>query len=278
MEPGTTELIGDGVDSVHIWHANLVCVLSTLSFYCIGEVLTRFGKPTSVSADVEFWKWRNIVISWIHGIVCGLWDLLCIVWYPDLFRDPVAYINNFSYLMVPFSAGYFIYDFIDLMLNKKLRVHWELTLHHTIITTSFVYNWVVKTCIGYTVLALMAEINSIFLHLRKLLQMCKVGFNTKLYRSVSFINLFTFVTCRLIPQVRLYAGFYYDFYRITTTYFMFFTLTVFTGVVINIILFWRLVKTDILKPYMGYGKKKNSDEEQNVISNGYDNSNYSKDE
>jgi hypothetical protein len=82
--------------------------------------------------------------------------------------------------------------------------------------------------------------------------MCKVGFKTKLYRSVSFINLFTFVTCRLIPQVRLYAGFYYDFYRITTTYFMFFTLTVSTGVVINIILFWRLVKTDILKPYIHF--------------------------
>jgi hypothetical protein len=59
---------------------------------------------------------------------------------------------------------------------------------------------------------------------------------------------------------------------------MFFTLTVSTGVVINIILFWRLVKTDILKPYMGYRKKKCSDEEKNVISNGYDNSNYSKDE
>lgn len=280
MEPATNELIGDGVDSVHIWQANLVCVLSTLSFYSIGEVLTRFGKPTYVATDVEFWKWRNIVISWIHGIVCGLWDFLCIVWYPDLFRDPVAYINNFSYLMIPFSAGYFIYDFIDLMLNKKVRVHWEITLHHTIITTSFIYNWIVKTCVGYTVLALMAEINSIFLHLRKLLQMCKVGFTTKLYRSVSFINLLTFVTCRLIPQVRLYAGLCYDFDRITTTYFMFFTLTVSTGVVINIILFWRLVKTDILKPYMGYGKRKCSDEEKNIISksNGYENANYSKDE
>jgi hypothetical protein len=39
-------------------------VLSTLSFYCVGEVLTRFGKPTYVAADVTFWKWRNIVISW----------------------------------------------------------------------------------------------------------------------------------------------------------------------------------------------------------------------
>lgn len=80
MEPATNELIGDGVDSVHIWQANLVCVLSTLSFYSIGEVLTRFGKPTYVATDVEFWKWRNIVISWIHGIVCGLWDFLWFVY------------------------------------------------------------------------------------------------------------------------------------------------------------------------------------------------------
>lgn len=276
MKTDFIELTGDGVDSVSITQANILCVLSTVFFYILAEILNKIGKPNFVASDAEFWRWRNILISWVHGVLCGVWDFLCVVWYPDCLRDPVAFINNFTYLMIPFSAGYFIYDFIDLMQNKRLSINWEITLHHTIIVTSFIYNWTAKTCVGYNVLALMAEMNTIFLHLRKLLQMCKFGFDSKIYQTITFFNLLTFITCRLIPQARLFSGFYFDSHRVSTTYLIFFGFTVTTGIIINIILFWRLVKTDILKGVLGWGLKKKG--ANSIVTNGNNNADYSKDE
>lgn len=256
MSMETTELTGDGIESVHVWQAYVMCAMTTVMFYMLGEILDRLGKPKFVAPEVEFWKWRNITISWIHGVICGTWVFLCLVLYPDLVRDPVAYINNFMYLMVPFSAGYFIYDTIDMKMNKKLGTYWEVTLHHFVIISSFIYNFNIRSCIGYNVIILMAEINTIFLHMRKLLQMCHVGFDTKLYRFVSFSNIFTFVTFRLIPILRVYSGLYLDFHRVSLTYVITFWWTITTGLVINLILFWRLVKSDILRGFSGKRKQK----------------------
>ena len=71
-------LVGDGADSVSVWEGNFVCGLSIVSFYFIGKLLKEYGKPSFVSKDIEFWKWQNIAVSWVHGLLCGTWDLL---WY-----------------------------------------------------------------------------------------------------------------------------------------------------------------------------------------------------
>lgn len=72
----TTELIGDGIESVHVWQAYVMCAVTTVMFYILGEILDRLGKPKCVAPEVEFWKWRNITISWIHGVICGTWVIL----------------------------------------------------------------------------------------------------------------------------------------------------------------------------------------------------------
>lgn len=260
-------LVGDGVDSVSVWEGNVVCGLTIASFYLLGKLIKDYGRPRFVSADVEFWKWQNIAVSWVHGLVCGGWDLLCLILFPDLLRDPVEYINRFSYLIVPFSAGYFIYDFIDMLQHKKLKEYWEVTLHHIIIVSSFVYNYSIRRCIGYNIIALMAEINSIFLHLRKLLQMCNVGYNTWTFQIVSVANLLTFITFRLLPIGRVYAGLYLDFDRVSKIYITVFAVTLTTGAVINVILFWRLVQSDVIKGW--FGKRKSTKvQKNNIVVNG----------
>jgi len=44
--------------------------------FSISILLTWYGKPKFVKAEVDFWKWRNIFISWIHGLIVGPWDFL----------------------------------------------------------------------------------------------------------------------------------------------------------------------------------------------------------
>ena len=109
------------------------------------------------------------------------------------------------------------------------------------------YNWNTKICIGYSIFAFMAEINSIFLHLRKLFQFSQVRFDSLLYRVVSILNLVTFITCRLIPQGHTLNGFYKDGYRVPSTYFKVLAILYPPGFIINVVLFWRIFKSDVLR-------------------------------
>jgi hypothetical protein len=67
---------GDGRHTVERWHADATCVFTILLMFVINGILTWNGKPKSVKADVDFWKWRNIFISWVHGLIVGPWEVL----------------------------------------------------------------------------------------------------------------------------------------------------------------------------------------------------------
>lgn len=69
---------GDGRDSVNVRTANLVFLISTIFWFCMSAVVTKIGKPKFVKSEVKFYKWRNIFISWVHGVLGGTWNFL---WY-----------------------------------------------------------------------------------------------------------------------------------------------------------------------------------------------------
>jgi len=113
----------------------------------------------------------------------------------------------------------------------------------------FWYNFHERICIGYNVVALMAEINSFFLHSRKLLQMYQVGFDTRLYKAVAYVNLVTFLSCRMTSVGRIFYGMFTEAHRVPTVYFFFLRFSMVVMAVINIVLFWRLFQTDILRTH-----------------------------
>ena len=123
------------------------------------------------------------------------------------------------------------------------------------------------SCIGYNCVALMAEINSFFLHSRKLLQMRQIGFDHWFYRVVTYLNLFTFVSCRGFSVCRIFYGMYTEPSRVPTLFYFCLSLSMIVMSVINVVLFWRLFKSDILKP-----------QKQQPKLNGNHNSFYRKDE
>ena len=111
----------------------------------------------------------------------------------------------------------------------------------------FWYNFHNKTCIGYNTLALMAEVNSFFLHSRKLLQMCKVSFDSVLYKVVIYSNLITFAGCRGWSVSKILYGMTFEYSRVSPVYYYTLCVSMFIMTGINIILFWRLVRSDILR-------------------------------
>ncbi|XP_062591701.1 TLC domain-containing protein 2-like [Saccostrea cucullata] len=232
---------------VDVRYGYLMMFSTIVVFHSLNKFVSRYVEtPQSVKEDP--WRWRNLVISWIHGMICGTWNVLCFVLYPEIFDDLIEHINYFTYMMVAFSTGYFIYDSIDMYLNGRLLSNWEVTLHHIAVTSMFWSNVHQGSCIGYNCVALMAEINSFFLHSRKLLQMWKIGFDHWFYKLVTYLNLFTFVSCRGFSICRIFYGMYIEPSRVPFFFYCCLSLSMFVMSVINVVLFWRLFKSDILKP------------------------------
>jgi len=102
--------------------------------------------------------------------------------------------------------------------------------------------------IGHTVVGLVVEVNSVFLHLRKLMQIMHIGFKHPLYRIVCFINLISFVICRFAFSLTLIShGLFVYRYRMSTFYFSMLLPTVVIMWIINVVLFWRLFTNDMLR-------------------------------
>ncbi|BHF71386.1 TLC domain-containing protein 2 [Sparganum proliferum] len=96
--------------------------------------------------------------------------------YPELVQDPAVHITPYTYYLVCVSTGYFIYDAFDICWNRRFAKEVEVMLHHFAVVSAFMHNVLTMKCIGYSVIALLVEVNTIFLHLRKLMQLNKVSF------------------------------------------------------------------------------------------------------
>jgi hypothetical protein len=117
------------------------------------------------------------------------------------------------------------------------------------VLNSFIYNVTQCRFIGYTMAALFVEVNSIFLHARKLIQMDgRIGFNSPLYRGIAVVNLVTFVCCRFAFSLTLITyGIIMKPWMMSTYYYWSLSLTMVLTWIVNIMLFWRLVKSDLLR-------------------------------
>uniref|UniRef100_A0A3Q1F9C5 TLC domain containing 2 n=1 Tax=Acanthochromis polyacanthus TaxID=80966 RepID=A0A3Q1F9C5_9TELE len=111
--------------------------------------------PTPEPARSKAWKWRNISTSLAHSSV--------------------------FHVMV-FCFCYFIHDFLDMTLNEPLRKSWELLLHHSVVINRVCVSS--RLYVGFALVSLLVEINSVFLHIRQLLLI------------TSWLNLGTFLVFR----------------------------------------------------------------------------------
>lgn len=77
--------------------------------------------------------------------------------------------------------------------------------------------------------------------------MYEIGFNYWFYRFVIYLNLFSFVSCRGFLICRIFYGMYIEFSRVLVVFYVCFLMFMVVMFVINVIFFWRLFKSDILK-------------------------------
>lgn len=110
----------------------------------------------------------------------------------------------------------------------------------------FIIHLVSCRYIAYSVVALLAEINTVFLHFRKLLQMSGIAFSHPLYRANAAVNLLSFVGCRFVCLVWIAYGMIAWRARVSGPYLVAISSAVTVMYVINVVLFWRLLCSDVL--------------------------------
>ncbi|XP_038669537.1 TLC domain-containing protein 2 [Scyliorhinus canicula] len=202
--------------------------------------------PAPESALRNTWKWRNICTSMLHSVVTGIWAVLCFYLHPRMAEDLIDTHSPSSHGLVSLSIGYFIHDFTDLLWNQKFQNSWELLFHHAVVITCFGTSVSLCSYIGFAVVALLVEINSIFLHLRQILLMANMC-QTTCFRINSIINLGTYVIFRINTLAWMTRWLVLNRNNVPLVTYTIGSVGMAIMTLMNIVLFYRLLRSDFLK-------------------------------
>ncbi|KAL8591564.1 hypothetical protein ACOMHN_055531 [Nucella lapillus] len=157
------------------------------------------------------------------------------------------YKSNLILFLLTFSTGYFLYDFLDIVFNGMCKAMWEVQLHHVAVGGMFYYNLVNCEWLGFNIIALLVEVNSFFLHQRKLLQMVGEPFSSRLYQATILLNITTFVLFRGFPLVAIGYAMTQWYHTVSLSYYLCLAMSMVVMLVMNPILFMRLLRSDYLR-------------------------------
>ncbi|GAA6219841.1 TLC domain-containing protein 2-like [Lates japonicus] len=227
---------------------------SACSFKLLNSII-RF-LPTPVPAREKAWKWRNISTSLAHSALSGAWAVSCFYLRPQMVEDLISSHSMLSHSLVAVSTGYFIHDFLDMAFNQSFRWSWELLLHHSVVVSCFGLAVTTRLYLGFAVMSLLVEVNSIFLHVRQLLLLSgrrnRPGSEVAApcpsvaYMMTSWLNLGTFLVfrvCTLGWMARWLAG---HSEQIPRYILMMGTAGLSLISTMNTVLLYRLLRADIL--------------------------------
>ncbi|KAK9503968.1 hypothetical protein O3M35_010418 [Rhynocoris fuscipes] len=82
--------------------------------------------------------------------------------------------------------------------NDRKYKTYELIVHHCVVISCFSVSMTQRRYAGYTLMALLVEVNSVFLHVRQLMLMVNKSKNDPFYRINNSFNLGTFVVFRVL--------------------------------------------------------------------------------
>ncbi|XP_037604281.1 TLC domain-containing protein 2-like [Sebastes umbrosus] len=227
---------------------------SACSFKLLNTII-RF-LPTPELARKKPWRWRNICTSLAHSSLTGAWAVLCFYLQPQMLEDLISSHSLLSHSLVAVSSGYFIHDFLDVALNQPCKQSWEVLLHHSVVLSCFSLAVTSRLYVGYSVMSLLVEINSVFLHIRQLLLLSgrrnRPGNDiTAPHPSVTFsvtswLNLGTLLVFRVCTLAWMTHWLAAHSECIPRYVLMMGTVGLSLVSIMNMVLFYRLLRADIL--------------------------------
>uniref|UniRef100_A0A8D0FSZ2 TLC domain containing 2 n=1 Tax=Strix occidentalis caurina TaxID=311401 RepID=A0A8D0FSZ2_STROC len=211
---------------------------SFAAFRLLNRGLERLVPPPP-SAWRNRWKWRNIWTSLAHSVLSGGGALGGgVPWHSPSWSP--------SLLMSSLIPGYFLEDFVDMLCHQKLHQSWELLFHHSVVIVCFGIAVLLHQYVGFALVALLVEINSIFLHLRQILLMANL-MHTTCYRLNSIVNLGTYVVFRIATLAWMTRWLFLNRENVPPATYAVGTVGMAIMTPMNLILFYRLLRSDFFK-------------------------------
>lgn len=221
-----------------------VIALGFVTFTTINYLSKWVVPATACQTSQQKWKWRNVATSFIHSLITGVWAILCFYQTPEMRDDLIRKFTYSSHVLVCFSIGYFLYDALDMVIYHRKRSTYELLVHH--FSVVFCYSLAVTSheFIAYGALSLIVEINSIFLHARQLFIITHEPKSSMRYKANALLNVGTFVACRILLLGWMTRWLTEHRDEIPLFFFTAGSLGLAVIVVMNTILFYRILSVD----------------------------------
>ncbi|KAL8573358.1 TLC domain-containing protein 2 [Nucella lapillus] len=219
-------------------------MLSVFVFYLASLASTRVSPSGHTGNAAQAWRWKNISVSFLHACISGPMAVMCFLKTPQMAEDLISTYSWFSYALISVSVGYFVYDMLDMIVCERTRQSWELVGHHVVIIVCFMVAVLKRLYVGYAVVGLVVELNSIFLHLRQLLQICSLSRSTSFYRLNSLINLATFIVFRISMLAWMTRWIVINKDAMPLVFYTLGSIDLAVMTLMNIVLFYRLLLSD----------------------------------
>ncbi|XP_067934432.1 TLC domain-containing protein 2-like [Watersipora subatra] len=213
---------------------------SVLLFSTLGYITSKNIPSRSKSS----WKFKNIFVSLLHAATSGTWACYCLLYTPGLAQDVISSHDIYSYSLVCFSLGYTIYDCVDMLLFHRKRDTFELLGHHTVILVAFGIAIAFQTYVGYAVVALVVEVNSVFLHIRQLMLICRIDKSSACFRLNGLANVGSFITFRIMTFAWMTRWLFLNKDLVPLVFFTIGSIGLAVVTLMTIVLFYRLLKSD----------------------------------
>ncbi|XP_074642415.1 TLC domain-containing protein 2-like [Tubulanus polymorphus] len=246
---------GDSLLSMHNIRVVSIILMSFVCFQCIDQFLyVVFDKilPLRISERIvavrsSQWRFNNIFISFIHSCLSGVGSVLCFYWFPHMAENMFTSHNIYSICLVSFSTGYFLHDFVHNTHGDSKRSAQEIMGHHVVVMACFSFSLFAQKYITYSLVSLLVEVNSIFLHSRQLMQIANISRSSMTYRLNSLVTVGTYIFFRISTLSWLTRWIMLNKDSIPIPAFALGSSGLFIMTVINIVLFIRLLKSDFFR-------------------------------
>lgn len=149
--------------------------------------------------------WSNTAVSLLHSTASSLLACAALALGHSLGGDYVNGASRLEFLTTAVSTGYFAYDLWDYVLHRLYVKAPGIVWHHVVILICYISALVKTVGVPLLSLALLCELHSAFMHLRKLLSMSGVT-STAQSPTLSLVwaaQWVAFAAARTVPHVKV---------------------------------------------------------------------------
>ncbi|PIC53038.1 hypothetical protein B9Z55_002901 [Caenorhabditis nigoni] len=137
--------------------------------YLVARSIVRKKQPDWSDNKIRLFAVR--VVSFTHALVSALGCIFSLLSDFNYIREPYDYHKANAEYVFLFSMGYFCYDLLDMYYHGELEASKEYLIHHSLVITAFSIILFSGRLFGLAMIALLVEVQTVFLHLRTMVRL-----------------------------------------------------------------------------------------------------------